>query len=108
MSDEVQYKLSLQIELDESVPFPLVQVGLTESEDGSALIAVVATNWAASETGAAAVASFLREAADAIDDELGVSRLGGRLVADTVSKEPKRPRFNPQPRKPGMRPSSEH
>lgn len=92
-NNEVEFKLAFRIEQDGDVPMPLVQVGLTE-QDGSALIACVATNWAASDTGAQAVASLLRETADAIDRELGVSRLGGRLAEST---EPKRPRFNPQP-----------
>lgn len=82
----VEYKVALRIEQDETVPVPLVQVALQEEGD-QALITVVATNWAASDTGAQAVASLLRETAEAIDRELGAA--------------PKRPRFNPQPRKPG-------
>ncbi|QPX61849.1 hypothetical protein SEA_DANNYDE_5 [Microbacterium phage DannyDe] len=98
-NNEVEYKLAFRIEQDNTVPVPLVQIGLTEDEQGKAMIGVVATNWAASDTGAQAVASLLRETADAIDRELGLERAEPEdRTAGQVEHKTVRPRFNPQPR----------
>ncbi|QLF84329.1 hypothetical protein SEA_KARATE_5 [Microbacterium phage Karate] len=103
-SNEVEYKLAFRIERDNTVPVPLVQIGLTEDEQGKAMIGVVATNWAASDTGAQAVASLLRETADAIDRELGLERaedergMHTNMTGHTTDRKTARPRFNPQPR----------
>ena len=82
-------KVGLVIEDDNTVPVPLVQVALdtlTPQDPGVDYIKVVATNWEASDDGARAIAAFLKVAAQAIEEELG------------VKAAPKRPRFNPQPR----------
>ncbi len=110
-NSEVEYKVGLHIEQDDEVPVPLVQIALEEADNNRALIRVVATNWAASDTGAQAVASLLRETANAIDRELGFAvpeqRLGEtvrdaerRTLAERERKTV-RPRFNPQPRAKG-------
>ena len=86
---EVEYKVGLHIEQDSEMPVPLVQVALEEDPNTNrAIIHVVATNWAASDTGAQAVASLLRQTARAIEHELGVGETEGKTI---------RPRFNPQP-----------
>jgi hypothetical protein len=81
----------LSIERDEKVPVPVVVVGFDPqpAQDGADHIDVTGVNWSEDDKGAAAIASFLRVAADAIDEELGIKR----------SKEahPARPRFNPRP-----------
>lgn len=90
MSKEAVVHVSLTIEQDDTVPVPLVQVAFdtTHEPDGADHVVVVATNWAESNTGAAAVAAFLRTAADAIDAELGFER---------AKAQPARTRFNPRP-----------
>lgn len=109
---EVQYKLSLEIETKEGLP-SMVQIALLDTaEPDTTQIMVKAANWEQSDSGAKAIASLLHEAADAIEIELGAEttyervaerRRPGETVRDVERREQaeKRPRFNPQPRKPG-------
>lgn len=98
-NSEVEYKVGLHIEQDDEVPVPLVQIALEEADNNRALIRVVATNWAASDTGAQAVASLLRQTAEAIEHELGLERAEPEdRTAGQVERKTVRPRFNPQPR----------
>lgn len=82
---ETKVQLHLEIDQDDSVPFPLVQIALPEVEEGSAFIRIVASNFKSSDDGARAVASLLENAAGAIRSKLG------------EQDKPKRPRFNPRP-----------
>jgi hypothetical protein len=66
-------------------------------------VRVQAQGFAPSDTGASELADLFTSLGQDLKRQLGE-----RYVASEIAEEPKRPRFNPQPRKPGMRKAGEH
>lgn len=94
---QVKFKLSMTIDNDKVPgPAPMVTVGVlhTKGREEERLVSVLAHNWDPSDDGARAIASLLRETANAIELQVGIAQ-----------QQQPRPRFNPQPRRFG--PASE-
>lgn len=99
--EDRRFKLALTIKDPEHVDMPGAHAVIALlDDDGVPTLVVEAGGFPANVAGAGELSDMLRDAADAIDDHLGRPR----VHTDTANlpsihpEEPKRPRFNPQPR----------